>query len=100
MRRQQPRSSAMPRDRQARAPAIDIVAKAGDWHDVIRPSPLLRQFGDNGGERIVESRRRPPARLVNLCGFRESRQLSSPQQEKRGGMAPAAPQLLYSLVQG
>ena len=44
-------------------------SEAGDWHDV---GGHHRYYGSsvlNGGERIVESRRGPRPRSVNLCGF-------------------------------
>lgn len=50
----------------ARSPAS---SQAGDWHDV---SGHHRSYGNsatNGGEQIVESRRGPHPRSVNLCGF-------------------------------
>jgi hypothetical protein len=50
----------------ARAPAS---SQGGDWHDF---SGHHRYYGSsvcNGGERIVETRRRPRPHPVNVCGF-------------------------------
>ena len=41
-------------------------AQAGDWHDVAGHHRYYGSSAINGGERIVEDRRRP--RPVNLCG--------------------------------
>jgi hypothetical protein len=41
-------------------------APAGDWHDVSGHHRYYGSSAINGGERIVEDRRRP--RPVNLCG--------------------------------
>ena len=48
----------------ARAPA---ATQAGDWHDVSGHHRYDGSPAVNGGERIVEDRRR--RRFVNLCGF-------------------------------
>jgi hypothetical protein len=40
---------------------------AGDWHDVSGHHRYYGSSAVNGGERILEDRRRP--RFVNLCGF-------------------------------
>lgn len=42
-------------------------APAGDWHDVSGHHRYYGSSAINGGERIIEDRRRP--RPVNLCGF-------------------------------
>ena len=42
-------------------------APAGDWHDVAGHHRYYGSSAINGGERIIEDRRRP--RPVNLCGF-------------------------------
>ena len=42
-------------------------SQAGDWHDVTGHHRYYGSSAINGGERIVEDRRRP--RFVNLCGF-------------------------------
>ena len=49
----------------ARAPASD----AFDWHDVTGHHRYYGSTALNGGERIVENRRGPRPRRVNLCGF-------------------------------
>lgn len=45
------------------------AAQAGDWHDVTGHHRYYGSSAINGGERIVESRRGPRPRAVNLCGF-------------------------------
>ena len=42
---------------------------AGDWHDVSGHHRYYGSSATNGGERIIESRRGPRPRSVNLCGF-------------------------------
>jgi hypothetical protein len=42
-------------------------SQAGDWHDVTGHHRYYGSSAINGGERIVEDRRR--RRFVNLCGF-------------------------------
>jgi hypothetical protein len=42
---------------------------AGDWHDVSGHHRYYGSSATNGGERIVENRRGPRPRFVNLCGF-------------------------------
>jgi hypothetical protein len=42
-------------------------SQAGDWHDVSGHHRYYGSSAINGGERIVEDRRRPGP--VNLCGF-------------------------------
>jgi hypothetical protein len=49
-----------------RAPAS---SQAGDWHDVTGHHRYYGSSACNGGERIVENRRGPRPRFVNLCGF-------------------------------
>lgn len=44
-------------------------AQAGDWHDVCGHHRYYGSSATNGGERIVENRRGPRPRAVNLCGF-------------------------------
>jgi hypothetical protein len=44
-------------------------APAGDWHDVTGHHRYYGSSATNGGERIVENRRGPRPRFVNLCGF-------------------------------
>jgi hypothetical protein len=46
-----------------------VSSQPGDWHDVTGHHRYYGSSATNGGERIVESRRGPRARLVNLCGF-------------------------------
>ena len=86
----------------ARAPAC---VQAGDWHDVSGHHRYYGSSACNGGERIVENRRGPRPRSVNRLrlliaeaspGDRNAQRI----QKKRDGIAPVAPQLLYSLVQG
>jgi hypothetical protein len=43
--------------------------QAGDWHDVSGHHRYYGSSATNGGERIVENRRGPRPRSVNLCGF-------------------------------
>jgi len=43
--------------------------QAGDWHDVSGHHRYYGSSAINGGERIIESRRGPRPRSVNLCGF-------------------------------
>jgi hypothetical protein len=50
----------------ARSPAS---SEAGDWRDVGGHRRYYGSSALNGGERIVESRRGPRPRAVNLCGF-------------------------------
>ena len=49
----------------ARAPA----SEAFDWHDVTGHHRYYGSTALNGGERIVENRRGPRPRRINLCGF-------------------------------
>jgi len=42
---------------------------AVDWHDLTGHHRYYGSSVCNGGERIVESRRGPRPRLVNVCGF-------------------------------
>jgi hypothetical protein len=44
-------------------------SQAGDWHDVTGHHRYYGSSAINGGERIVEDRRGPRPRSVNLCGF-------------------------------
>jgi hypothetical protein len=44
-------------------------SQAGDWHDVSGHHRYYGSSATNGGERIVENRRGPRPRFVNLCGF-------------------------------
>jgi hypothetical protein len=44
-------------------------SQSGDWHDVTGHHRYYGSSATNGGERIVESRRGPRPRFVNLCGF-------------------------------
>ncbi len=46
-----------------------LVSQAGDWHDVSGHHRYYGSSATNGGEQIVESRRGPRLRSVNLCGF-------------------------------
>ena len=92
-------------------------SQAGDWHDVTGHHRYYGSSAINGGERIVEDRRAPALRqslrfLIAHSGRRRMSAIASrrrsfhqgsfstPPTKKRGGMAPAAPQLLCSLVQG
>ena len=50
----------------ARSPAS---SQAGDWHDVSGHHRYYGSSACNGGEQIVETRRGPRARNVNLCDF-------------------------------
>ena len=50
----------------ARLPAS---SQAGDWHDTSGHHRYYGSSATNGGEQIVESRRGPRSRSVNLCGF-------------------------------
>ena len=50
----------------ARAPA---ASQAGDWHDVAGHHRYYGSSASNGGERIIENRRGPRPRSVNVCGF-------------------------------
>jgi len=50
----------------ARSPAS---TRAGDWHDTSGHHRYYGSSATNGGEQIVESRRGPRPRSVNLCGF-------------------------------
>jgi hypothetical protein len=49
-----------------RAPAASL---AGGWHEATGHHRYDGSSACNGGERIVENRRRPCPRPVNLCGF-------------------------------
>jgi hypothetical protein len=49
-----------------RAPAS---SQAADWHYVTGHHRYYGSSACNGGERIVENRRGPRPRFVNLCGF-------------------------------
>jgi hypothetical protein len=51
----------------ARAPAS--VPVVGDRHNVTGHHRYYGSSAFNGGERIVESRRGPRPRTVNVCGF-------------------------------
>jgi hypothetical protein len=51
----------------ARVPAS--ASAIGDWHDVTGHHRYYGSSACNGGERIVETRRGPRPRTVNLCGF-------------------------------
>lgn len=44
-------------------------SQAGDWHDVSGHHRYYGSSATNGGERIVENRRGPRPRFVNVCGF-------------------------------
>jgi hypothetical protein len=44
-------------------------SQVGDWHDVTGHHRYYGSSAINGGERIVENRRGPRPRSVNLCGF-------------------------------
>jgi hypothetical protein len=50
----------------ARSPAS---RQAGDWHDTSGHHRYYGSSATNGGEQIVERRRGPRPRSVNLCGF-------------------------------
>jgi hypothetical protein len=50
----------------ARAPASP---QAGDWHDFSCHHRYYGSSACNGGERIVESRRRTNPHKINVCGF-------------------------------
>ena len=50
------------------APTASTPA-GGDWHDVGGHHRYYGSSAENGGERIVESRRGQRPRSVNLCGF-------------------------------
>jgi hypothetical protein len=49
--------------------ASNASTAAGDWHDVSGHHRYYGSSAINGGERIVETRRGPRPRSVNLCGF-------------------------------
>jgi hypothetical protein len=49
----------------ARSPA----SGPGDWYDTSGHHRYYGSSATNGGEQIVESRRGPRPRSVNLCGF-------------------------------
>ena len=49
----------------SRNPASEVL----DWHDVTGHHRYYGSTALNGGERIVENRRGPRPRRVNLCGF-------------------------------
>ena len=51
---------------QASAPS---TSQAGDRHDISGHHRYYGSSAENGGERIVESRRGARPRSVNLCGF-------------------------------
>lgn len=53
----------------ARSLASPASSPAGDWHDVTGHHRYYGSSATNGGERIVENRRGPRPRFVNLCGF-------------------------------
>jgi hypothetical protein len=42
---------------------------AGDWHDVPRHHRYYGNSACNGGERLIESRRGPRPRALNLAGI-------------------------------
>lgn len=44
-------------------------SQVGDWHDVTGHHRYYGSSAINGGEQIVENRRGPRPRSVNLCGF-------------------------------
>lgn len=44
-------------------------SQAGDWHDFSGHHRYYGSSATNGGEQIVENRRGPRPRFVNLCGF-------------------------------
>ena len=46
-----------------------ISAETGDWRDVPRHHRYYGSSAENGGERIVESRRGKRPRALNVCGF-------------------------------
>jgi hypothetical protein len=50
-------------------PSPNASTSAGDWHDVGGHHRYYGSSVENGGERIVESRRGARPRSVNLCGF-------------------------------
>jgi hypothetical protein len=87
-------------------------SQAGDWHDVTGHHRYYGSSAVNGGERIVEDRRRA-ARASSISAVSDHSAIEcSPaltplrgrsvhsRTRKRGGMAPAALHLLCSLVQG
>jgi hypothetical protein len=49
--------------------SVPASSQAGDWHDVSGHHRYYGSSATNGGERIVENRRGPRPRSVNLCGF-------------------------------
>ncbi|KRR26445.1 hypothetical protein CQ14_02830 [Bradyrhizobium lablabi] len=53
----------------ARSCASPSSSLSGDWHDVTGHHRYYGSSAINGGERIVEDRRGPRPRFVNLCGF-------------------------------
>ena len=53
----------------SRSFASPSSSQAGDWHDVTGHHRYYGSSATNGGERIVENRRGPRPRSVNLCGF-------------------------------
>jgi len=61
-----PRQAATIISDATRSPAS---SQAGDWHDVGGHHRYYGSSATNGGERIVENRRGPRPRSVNLCGF-------------------------------
>jgi hypothetical protein len=51
------------------ATRASLSTPAGDWQDVPRHHRYYGASALNGGERIVESRRGPRARLARFFGF-------------------------------
>jgi hypothetical protein len=49
-----------------RAPAS---SQSGDFHDVSGHHRYYGSSACNGGERIIQTRRGSPSRLLNACGF-------------------------------
>ena len=45
------------------------AVQAGDWHDLAGHHRYYGSSACNGGERMVENRRGPRPRPVNVCGF-------------------------------
>jgi hypothetical protein len=46
-----------------------VSSQAGDWHGVTGHHRYYGSSAVNGGERIIDDRRGPRPRFVNLCGF-------------------------------
>jgi hypothetical protein len=44
-------------------------SEPGDLHDQVNHHRYYGSSAENGGERIVESRRGKRSRLLNVCGF-------------------------------